>query len=347
MHIAIDISPLQSGHSGRGVGVYTKLLIEALQQYEKDHVFSLITHQHDIPDTCSLVHYPYFDPFFLTLPHFRKYRSVVTVHDLIPLVYPDKFPSGIKGGIRWQFQKVSLRSVRRVITDSETSKKDITRIVGRNPSTIDVIYLAPSIQRQPSKISASEIRSRYTNGNPYVMYVGDVNWNKNIPGLIRAFALVHKESPSLHLVMVGKAFCDDTIRETKEIHELIQSEGVSSFVHTPGFVDTTALAALYSSAVALIQPSFYEGFGFPVVDALSLGCPVVSSSVASLSEISGPATQVDPLDTQLICSGILEAVTRSDAKRKEVIKKGLDWVSRFNWKRVAHETVESYKKAII
>lgn len=347
MHIAIDISPLQSGHSGRGVGVYTKLLIEALQQHEKDHEFSLVTHQHDIPDTCSLVHYPYFDPFFLTLPYLRKYPSVVTIHDLIPLVYPDKFPSGIKGRIRWQLQKLSLRSVARVITDSETSKQDITNIVGRSSQTIDVVYLAPSIHMQPTRVSDQDMRSRYTGGSPYVMYVGDVNWNKNIPGLIRAFALVHKQSPAIRLLMVGKSFRDDTISETKEIHTLIESEGVASFVHMPGFVDATDLAVLYSGAVALIQPSFYEGFGFPVVDALSLGCPVVSSSAASLSEISGPAMQVDPLNIQSIRDGILDAAALSDMKRKELIVKGQDWVSRFNWKRVAHETVESYKRAII
>ena len=150
MHIAMDISPLETGHSGRGVGVYTKRLIEAMQMYEKSHTVSLVTHQHDIPESCNIVHYPYFDPFFLTLPFFRKYPSVVTIHDVIPLLYPDKFPSGIKGSIRFQLQKLSLRGVRRVITDSKTSKRDIQTIIGRNPNSVDVVYLAPSVSPKDS-----------------------------------------------------------------------------------------------------------------------------------------------------------------------------------------------------
>src|SRR5258706_5833567 len=102
MNIAIDITPLETGHSGRGVGIYTKNLIESLQKYEKKHTYILFTPKQGVPKNTDIVHYPYFDPFFLTLPLIKTKPSVVTVHDLIPLVFPEKFPPGIRGYMKWQ-----------------------------------------------------------------------------------------------------------------------------------------------------------------------------------------------------------------------------------------------------
>lgn len=345
MHIAIDISPLESGHNGRGVGVYTKLLIEALQMYQKDHVVSLVTHQHDIPDTCNLVHYPYFDPFFLTLPLIRRYPSVVTVHDVIPLLYPDKFPAGIKGSIKFQIQKFSLSSVRRIITDSNTSKEDIKKVFKRDPKSIDVVYLASSIQHRGSNTMSSSKKPLYD--TPYIMYVGDVNWNKNISGLLTAFANSIKTYPTLQLLLVGKSFCNDSLIEVQEIKHQINSLKLGSHIQMPGFIDTTSLMELYKHATCLIQPSFYEGFGFSVVDALSLGCPVICAGVSSLSEISGPSLKIDPYTPKTITDSIIEILQMPDMKRKKMIHDGYDWVAKFTWEKVAKETIESYKKAIV
>lgn len=345
MHIAIDISPLESGHSGRGVGVYTKQLIESMQLFEKSHTVSLVTHQHDIPETCNIVHYPYFDPFFLTLPLFRKYPSVVTVHDVIPLLYPDKFPAGIKGAIRFQLQKLSLSGIRRVITDSKTSKNDIQRILGRNPNTIDVVYLAPSLNIPKSSLVKHDIK-KYINGKPFFMYVGDVNWNKNIPGLLSAFSEVLKTNPNFQILLIGRTFCDESIAEVREIKTLIHSKHLESNVSMPGYVEPSTLMDLYTTAVCLVQPSFYEGFGFPVVDALSLGCPVITSNTSSLAEICGPSLQADPHDPTQLANGMMEIIRMTQLKRNTIIKKGYEWVEQFTWKRVANETVESYKKAL-
>ncbi len=348
MNIAIDISPLQTGHNGRGVGVYTKKLVEALQMYEKDHSFSLITHQHDIPESCSLVHYPYFDPFFMTLPLIRKYPSVVTIHDMIPLVFPEKFPSGVKGALRFQMQKLSLLGVSRVITDSNTSKKDICRILRRSPDSVDVVYLAPSVEKKSSKESVpNSATNAIANGIPYILYVGDVNWNKNVLGLIQAFSLSRKKIPSLHLVLVGNAFCDTALSEVVEIHSLISKLALGPYIHMPGFVTQPELSALYARALCLVQPSFYEGFGFPVVDAMSLGCPVISSNTSSLKEIAGPSFLVDPESPTSISDGIQRVASLASEKKKKMISDGLEWVSQYSWKRVAKETMASYVKALL
>ena len=124
MKIAIDITPLESAHRARGVGVYTKNLIDALETYGKQHTYLYFTGHQLVPPDADVVHYPYFDPFFLTLPLVKPKPTVVTVHDLIPLVFPYKFPAGIRGNIKWQVQKLSLHGAKRIIADSNSSKND-------------------------------------------------------------------------------------------------------------------------------------------------------------------------------------------------------------------------------
>src|SRR5258706_7275203 len=104
MHIAIDTSPLANGHKFRGVGSYTQSLIDALQKYEGEHQYSFFTGNAVFKDV-DIVHYPYFDPFFLTLPFKKTKPTIVTVHDLIPLLYPDKFPPGLRGKVKWYIQQ--------------------------------------------------------------------------------------------------------------------------------------------------------------------------------------------------------------------------------------------------
>lgn len=327
MHIAIDITPLSTGHSGRGVGSYTRNLIEALQKYETQHTYSLFTRGQKIPEKADIVHYPYFDPFFLTLPLLKEKPTVVTVHDLIPLVFPDKFPAGLKGTLKWQLQKLSLRGAKRIIADSVSSKKDISKIVGVDATVIDKIYLAPALSYVKKRILSK----------PYVLYVGDVNWNKNVPGLLRAVAEV-----TIPLILVGGAFLDDSVAETKEINRLIGTLGIESFVRRVGHVSNNKLAELYSGALALVQPSFYEGFGLPVLEAMACGCPVVTTKNSSLAEIAGPAIEITT-EVESIAAGIKKILT---IQRDSQVKKQFDWVRQFTWKRTAAETVASYEKTI-
>jgi glycosyltransferase involved in cell wall biosynthesis len=130
MKIAIDITPLESAHRARGVGVYTKNLIDALETYGKQHTYLYFTGHQLVPPDADVVHYPYFDPFFLTLPLVKIKPALVTVHDLIPLVFPYKFPAGIRGRFAWHVQRLSLRGAKRIIADSNSSKNDIVRIAG-------------------------------------------------------------------------------------------------------------------------------------------------------------------------------------------------------------------------
>ncbi|MFH0749604.1 MAG: glycosyltransferase family 1 protein [Candidatus Gottesmanbacteria bacterium] len=350
MHIAIDISPLSSGHQGRGTGVYTKELIKALQTYESQHTYQLVDGKDVDVKKADLIHYPYFDPFFLTLPVIKKKPTVVTVHDLIPLVFPDKFPAGIRGNIKWQIQKTSLLGATRIITDSDSSKRDIHIITGFDEQKIDRVYLAQSDVYKPigDKTVLIALRKKYAILDQFMLYVGDVNWNKNIPGLLRAYAHLLSSNARLQvkLVLVGKAFTDMSLKEIQDIHALIQELGIKNQIILPGFVSEEDLAGLYSIAQCLVQPSYYEGFGLPVLEALACGCPVVAADNSSLSEIMGPAIHVHADKTESIANGI-QSVLSLSSKEKDVLRvKGFDWVKQYTWKKTAHETVQVYERSV-
>ena len=142
MKIAIDSGLQTSGDAIRGIGVHTRELVDHLKSF-KDIPVDLIDFKKTDLTKFDIAHYPLFRPYFLTLPFFRPCKKVVlTIHDLIPLIYPSEYPPGIKGKIKFMIQKFNLRNVDAVITISETSKKDIVRFLGFPPDKIYVIYLS-------------------------------------------------------------------------------------------------------------------------------------------------------------------------------------------------------------
>ncbi len=349
MNVVIETSPLRNGDRVRGTGSYTRSLIEALQKYEKQHSFYFFTRGEKIPDIVDLVHYPYFTPFFLTLPIVSHKPYVVTVHDLIPIAYPDNFPKGGRGEIKWQFQKRALRRAARIITDSLASKADISRFAAIPKGEIDVVRLAPGdvFRRETDQDKIQSVRRGYNLVKNYLLYVGDVNWNKNIEGLLRAFAIVreNQKGKTLQLCLVGDAFTKITLPETRKILESIQHLGISDSVRMTGFVKDDDLRALYTDAALYIQPSFAEGFGLPVLEAMACGCPVVCSTASALSEVAGPAVQVDPKLPESIADGILSVLMLHAHERNNLSRKGREWTKRFTWERVASETTAAYEKA--
>lgn len=144
MRIAIDSGPLKGGHSIRGVGAYTRELTKELVKLQrKDLKIESIDFEKVNLEKYDLVHFPFFHPFFVTLPTGLTSKVVVTIHDLIPLIYPKQYPPGLKGKIKIKTQKHRLKAVDGMITPSETSKKDIVRLMGVNQNKIKVIYEAP------------------------------------------------------------------------------------------------------------------------------------------------------------------------------------------------------------
>ncbi|MDD2482705.1 MAG: glycosyltransferase [Candidatus Shapirobacteria bacterium] len=193
--IAIDISPTQDGNAVRGVGYYTSNLISALQTEiksnpnYKNYQIDLITNVNDLrSNTYDLIHYPYFDPFKLTLPKKTNIPTVVTVHDLIPRQFKSHFPVGIKGEIKWFIQKHRLLKVDKILTVSHYSKNIINQITKYNLNNIFVTHLAadPTFKVISDSKKLTEIQKKYNLPKKFILFVGDINWNKNIPTLVKA-----------------------------------------------------------------------------------------------------------------------------------------------------------------
>ncbi|MBI5620461.1 glycosyltransferase family 4 protein [Candidatus Gottesmanbacteria bacterium] len=348
MNIAIDCTPLQSGHRDRGVGMYTKLLIEALQKYESHNSYYFFTRGQNIPKNTELIHYPYFDPYFVTLPLFYTKPTIVTVHDLIPLVFPEHFLSGVRGTLTWHYQRTRLASAARILADSRASKSDIERIASISASRIDVIPLAPaSIFGQISdKTLLKKVKDHYHLPDRFLLYVGDINWNKNIIGMLEAFQRVKRQASRVTLVLVGKAFLDMNIPEARRIKSFIEQNHLEDSVVYLGGVPSEDLVAIYNLAMVYVQPSLYEGFGLPVLEAMACGVPVVVSRSSSLEEIRGPAISVDPNDHGDVARGIMEALGLNGLARKRLVGGQFKWVKQYSWQRVAGETISSYEKAL-
>jgi glycosyltransferase involved in cell wall biosynthesis len=347
MKIAVDISPLETGHKVRGVGFYLTHLKDALIKYFPNNEYIFFQRGEKLPNDTQIIHFPYFEPFFLALPIYNRFKTVVTVHDLTPIVFPEAFPSGIKGKIKWQMQRLALRRANAVITDSESSKKDIRKYAGVKDSKIHVVYLAAGegFKKLEAGSWKLEIKKRYGLPEKFVLYVGDVTWNKNLPRLIDAI-----KSLKLPLVMVGKGLVSkDYDKENpwnadlNRVNEL--TEGDSSIMKL-GFVSDDDLVAIYNLATVFAMPSLYEGFGLPILEAMACGCPVITSKEGSLSEVAlDSAFYVDAYDMDNIAAGI-EKVFKDEKLQKELSEKGIQNVKQFSWKRAASKTLDVYKTII-
>lgn len=348
MKIAIDISPLQTGHKVRGTGFYLEYLKRSLIKYFPENEYKFFTNSDELDKSVDIVHYPYFDPFFLTLPIIKSHKRVVTVHDLTPILFPQHFPAGIKGIAKWEIQKMNLKRSDMLITDSLTSQKDVARILKIKKKKISVAYLAAAEEFQRFKMQdlrIKEIKAKYNLPEKFVLYVGDLTWNKNIPALIEAIKEIN-----LTLVLVGKAVTQPEIdpsnkwnKDLIRVQKMIRND--KRFIKL-GFVPTDDLVKLYNIATVFVFPSIYEGFGLPVIEAMQSGCPVVLSQEGCMKEIGGDAVfYVNPFNVNSIANGIGE-VFYTIKLQKELSQKGLEQSKKFSWKSTAEATINVYKKAL-
>lgn len=341
MKIAIDTSPLKSGHKGRGVGAYTRNLVDSLKKANSEIKFA--TFSEIIPEA-DLIHYPYFDFFVRSLPFRKKNKTIVTIHDTIPLVFPSHFPSGIKGSFNLAFQKLSLKSVDHIITDSNSSKKDIVEYMGVPSEKITTVYLAPALgDLDENKINQIDVRKKYQLSEQYMLYVGDINYNKNLPRLISAIgSLSH-----FQLVIVTRADVDSNIIEASDLRDSISKLPNPNLVKILKIDKQIELASLYKSADWYIQPSLYEGFGLPVLEAMKMGTPVICSQTSSLPEIAGEsAIYFNPNSKDKIASAITHAFSLGKIQKQKLIGDGFEQVKKFSWDKVAEETIKVYQKVL-
>lgn len=342
--VGVDTSLLKTEHTFRGIGIYTQQLIKALQKFQ-DGNFKIKTSDIDT-QSCDIIHYPYFDFYFLTLPLKKQTKTVVTIHDVTPLIFPQYYPAGLRGKLKFFIQKLSLKGVSAIITDSESSKRDIAEYLNYPKEKIHVAYLAPEeeFKKLETKKWKTEISEKYNLPERFILYVGDVNYNKNVEGLIKVFGSHRTLSSDLKLVLVGKSFTDNSLPEVQRLLQLIKQLGLEDKIILPGWIPEEDLVKIYNLAEVYCQPSFYEGFGLPVLEAMACGCPVVCANSSSLPEVCGEAAlMVDPHDD----NGIAKAIKRITTDKKlanDLVEKGFKQSKEFSWEKTAKETINVYHK---
>lgn len=324
--------------------MYTRFLSEALEkQSDLEIVRSGMGHQRGRID---LIHYPFFDLFYPTLPLFKRKKTVVTIHDVIPLLFPQQYPAGKRGALALARQKLALKSVAAVITDSETSKRDIIAKLGVPADKVHRVYLAANPFLQP--VGAQALRSakrRWKLPQRYILYVGDINYNKNLPQLIKAVRLL---PPEVKLVCVGKNFTPQPIPEWQVIEaQVALSDVTNRVIFLTGVLsdDYETLSTLYAGAAAYVQPSLYEGFGLPVLEAMHCKTPVVATGNSSLLEIGGQVVKFTGNTAEELAEGIQEILALPLVKRRAWVKQALAWEQQFTWDNTARQTIEVYKKS--
>lgn len=349
MNIALDCSPLNKQnylqHRVRGTGFYIESLKKSLLQFFPQHNYVFFDSGEKLPQDIDVVHYPYFEPFFLSLPYRKNCKNIVTVHDLTPLVFPKYFPIGIKGNIKWYFQKRTLQKMDGILTDSLCSKRDIIKYAGISEEKIHVVYLAvdESFKKIKDNDRKQQIRKKYNLPDKFLLYVGDVTWNKNLPNLLEAIKKIN-----IPLVMIGKALLEPHFdRKNPWNQDLLKvqrlAEGNRNIIRL-GFVPTEDLVFFYNIATLFVMPSFYEGFGLPILEAMSCGCPVITTKNGSLSEIADDAVYyVNAHEIDSIAIGIKD-VFENDDIQKLLSKKGQQQAKMFSWKKTAQATIEVYEK---
>ncbi len=354
VRVAIDVSPLNDGNSIRGVGYYTRNLVDYLQKeikinpkYRHFKIDLISTPKTDI-SSYQLIHYPYFDPFSLTLPVQQKIPSIITIHDLIPRQFKSHFPVGIKGEIKWLIQRFLARRSTLIITVSHYSKYIISDILNYPADKIYVTHEAalPVFKPVTDNQLLKKIKTKYDLPDKFVLFVGDINWNKNIRTLVKACLKL-----KYPLVIAGSSAVKKVPSHpwTRDIHWL-QSKA-SKYRHSHalkllGFVPDEDLPLLYNLATIYCQPSYAEGFGLTVVEAMSCGTPVVYSQETSLSEIMDYNGEFfNPYHHNALKKSLKKVWTDSQLQ-KQYSFKGLQRSKIFNWKYTAIQTLAAYEQAL-
>jgi glycosyltransferase involved in cell wall biosynthesis len=352
-----------------GIGSYIQNLVRSLSSIPSNHSFHLIVSPTNaeairVPEGWNVIpseRAPYSIGEFLLLgrealqgkvglfhePHYTLplglHRcSVVTVHDLIQIKMTQYFSPLQRSYARWMMGR-AVRSAGAVIAVSQKTKDDIVEMFGVKEERVHVVYhgIQKIFRPLPGNARASEFRKQKGLDRPYVLYVGNVKPHKNIPALLDAFALVQKTHEDLTL-----AFAGGECLETEALRRRAERLGIVSAIHDLRRLTEEELVSAYNGAELLVLPSLYEGFGFPVLEAMACGTPVIAADAGSLPEIAGNAAILaDPMKAESIAEGIRLILERSDVREKH-IRLGFERVAGFTWERTAGETMKLYERVL-
>lgn len=276
------------------------------------------------------------------VPLWKKCPTVLTIHDLSPLLHPEAHEKSRVRRARRRLP-VMARAATMVITPGESVRREVCENLKLAPSkVVSVPEAARNVFHRLPLAQSLETRERLGIATDFLLYVGTIEPRKNLLRLVQAFSEVVREgSATLQLVLAGR-----TGWLTDDLFDFIRSSGLAHRIKFTGYLGDQELAALYSSCQAFIYPSLYEGFGLPPLEAMACGAPVIASRIPSIVDVTGEAAcLVNPESVPELTRNI-RAVLNDQAKRRELSRAGLERAKQFSWERTAELTREVYAAAI-
>jgi glycosyltransferase involved in cell wall biosynthesis len=276
------------------------------------------------------------------VPLWNRRRTVLTVHDLSSLLYPELHRRQLARRMRLRLP-LAVKLAKAIITPTEAVKRELCSHLRVKSAKVTAIHEAPRESFQPvHRDDSLRVRQHLEIENDFLLFVGTLEPRKNLLTLLRAFTQVIRETnlrPQL-VVTGGEGWLMD------ETFAVISDEGLREHLHLTGYLQDDDLRALYSSCTAFIYPSLYEGFGLPPLEAMACGAPVIASSISALQETLGDAAMlVDPLDVDALAKAIVRLL-QDGRRRDQLIQTGRERIRAFSWDQAARATYEIYSKVL-
>jgi glycosyltransferase involved in cell wall biosynthesis len=375
MRIGIDVT--SAVMQGGGIGRYTRELVQATLSQQADHMYVLFSAPPPLNKALSQI-FPgngqvtykvapvseqwlyrmwyrarlpvsvqrftgkldlFHSPDFVLPPVSGNIPTLLTVHDLSFVHYPDVYPEVLVNYLN----KVVPWSVARathILADSAATKQDLVAIWQVPDEKITVLY--SGVNAAFARVTAGEkitaVRQKYHLGEaPYLLSVGTVQPRKNYQMLIQAFAPLAAKFPHHLIIAGGKGWLYD------EMMAEVEKQGVAERVHFIGFVDDEDLPALYSGAALYLFPSLYEGFGLPMLEAMACGVPVIASDVSSLPEVGAETAVLLPPHDLIQWTQKIDTLLSDSAQRQKMTEAGYKQVQKFSWQKASTQLLTLYQ----
>ncbi len=278
-------------------------------------------------------------------------KKVVTIHDAIPFIFPQQFK--LITLIFWKLSlRLSMSKANKIISVSSATKKDIIRIFHPQKNKVKVIlegFEKENFKTRDKKECYKKVTT-FLNGEKAILIkkienkkiilnVNSLNLRKNIPLLLKAFDVHANNNKDSILIIIGKE-----TPYTKNILQIYKQCKNKSRIYFLNFVPDEMVSYFYNIATVFVYPSFYEGFGLPILEAQACGCPVITSNTSSMPEVAGKsAILINPNSIRSVMGAINKIINNKKAQ-KDLISSGLDNIKRFSWANCAKETIEVYNE---
>jgi glycosyltransferase involved in cell wall biosynthesis len=362
MKIGVDARPLS--YPKTGIAVYLEHLLNHLQDHDNKNCYYLISNapvHFELKNAnwrkvegrlrvkwLSTAWMQVFAPFFaikhdldlfwsprhhlpMVMP--KRVRSVVTIHDMVHRICPDTMPLSHLIVERMLTHRAIMKADR-IISVSHSTSSSIRKMHRKDSKKVRTIYHGvPKLSRNST--------SQQDLPKNYFLFVGTLEPRKNIERITKAFESIVTKFPDVHLVIAG-----DKGWKNRKFFQMINSMRPADHVHCKGFLTHDELSSIYSNALCLLYPSIHEGFGLPILEAMSMGIPVITSNLSSMQEIAQEAAiQVDPFDVHSIVSA-MDSVLTNNELRASLVSKGFKRLKQFSWKRCCSETLNVFEEAV-